>query len=448
MFTHFSMGKGKFFRLLIMLFSTLFFASCQEDFIEPIHTNLSSEEFASASLSTITETFESVTKTSYSGGYIYPATGTWYLSDALVGTLSSDRKSGYRSARIRNSGRLTMLFDITGVTTVSIRHAKFGSDGNSAWELWKSTNGGSSYIKVGSTINTTSTSLYTANFSVNSSVPTRFEIRKVSGGSNRINIDDVKISYGAGGGSQVVHLTMGNPSSATASAASYSNYLMDKDQYSLAYHRDWGIPRWTSWHLSNDWIGSAPRQDDFRTDTALPSGWYRVGGSSYSGSGFDRGHMCPSADRTASATDNSSTFLMTNMIPQAPDNNQGPWASFENYLRTLLASGKELYIISGGYGQGGSGSNGYATTINSGRVRVPSRTFKVVLVLDQGSNDLNRVTSSTPVIAIDMPNSQGIRSYSWTSFKTTVDDIEAQTGLNFFSNVSTTIQASIESRVY
>ena len=71
--------------------------------------------------------------------------------------------------------------------------------------------------------------------------------------------------------------------------------------------------------------------------------------------------MSPSADRTATVTDNSATFFMTNMIPQAPRNNQGAWATLEGYCRSMLSGGYEIYVISGGYGIGGSGSNGFAT---------------------------------------------------------------------------------------
>lgn len=85
-----------------------------------------------------------------------------------------------------------------------------------------------------------------------------------------------------------------------------------------------GTPNWVAWHLQSEDMGSAPRQDDFRSDNTLPSAWYRVVSTSYSGSGFDRGHNCPSADRTSTIAANSSTFYMTNMIPQAPTLNQVP----------------------------------------------------------------------------------------------------------------------------
>jgi endonuclease G len=59
-----------------------------------------------------------------------------------------------------------------------------------------------------------------------------------------------------------------------------------------------------SWHLGAADLGNAAQQDDFRADADLPSGWYQVKAADYVDSGFDRGHNCPSADRTATAADN------------------------------------------------------------------------------------------------------------------------------------------------
>ncbi|MGI8502516.1 MAG: DNA/RNA non-specific endonuclease [Hassallia sp.] len=241
-----------------------------------------------------------------------------------------------------------------------------------------------------------------------------------------------------------VHLTMGNPSSAGTS--SLNNYLLSKTQYATSHNCSRGTSNWVSWQLNSSWLGSAPRQDDFRADTTLPSGCYRVTTSDYTGSGFDRGHMAPSADRTNTIANNSATFLMTNIIPQAPDNNQGVWANLENYSRSLVSSGKELYIISGGYGTGGTGSAGYANTISSGRVTVPARTWKVIVVLN-GPGNASSVTTSTRVIAVNIPNTQGVRNDDWRTYRVTVDSIEAATGYNLLSNVTDSVENTIESRV-
>lgn len=242
-----------------------------------------------------------------------------------------------------------------------------------------------------------------------------------------------------------VHLTMGNPSNAVVDSQIPGNYLMVKPQYVMAYNRDRGQPNWVSWHLDSSWIGSTPRQDDYRPDTSLPAGWYQVQATDFSGSGFDRGHHTPSGDRTASVADNSATFLMTNMMPQAPDNNQGPWEAFESYCRTLVTQGNELYIVMGGVGQGGTGSNGFLATTANGNVVVPSYTWKVAIILPSGTNDVSRVTTSTRTIGIIMPNRQGIISDPWQKYLSTIDQVEAITGYDFFSNVPVATQTVIES---
>ncbi|MGY3089368.1 endonuclease G [Hymenobacter sp. UYAg731] len=241
------------------------------------------------------------------------------------------------------------------------------------------------------------------------------------------------------------HLTLGNPSGATTDIAQPTNYLLLKPQYALSYHRDRGIPNWVSWHLSPDWRGSAARQDDFRPDNTLPTGWYQVQATGYTGSGFDRGHNCPSADRTSTVADNSATFFMTNMMPQAPRNNQQTWANLEDYCRTFLDDGNEVYLICGSYGRGGTGTNGYATTLDQGRVTVPARCWKVVVVLPIGTNDASRVSASTRVIAIDTPNDNALLT-TWGSYRTSVDAIETATGLDLLSAVPTAIQQALEAR--
>jgi endonuclease G len=239
------------------------------------------------------------------------------------------------------------------------------------------------------------------------------------------------------------NLALGNPSGATASTSSPNNYLLTKTQYTLSYNRDQGKPNWVSWHLSSAWLGSAARQDDFRGDDDLPGTWYKVQASDYTGSGFDRGHNCPSADRTGSVADNSATFLMSNMMPQAPNNNQQTWANLENYARTLVGDGNELYLICGSYGRGGTGSKGYATTLAGGKVTVPAHCWKVLVVLPSGTNDLARITTKTRVIAIDTPNDNSL-STSWGSYRTSVDAIEAATGYDLLSALPTNTQKTLE----
>ena len=140
------------------------------------------------------------------------------------------------------------------------------------------------------------------------------------------------------------NLLLGNPSNTTSSIASADNYLLVKSQYVLSYNSKTKTANWVSWQLNRSWIGIADRQDNFRPDDALPVNWYAVRPNDYTGSGYDRGHVAPSADRTRNEADNSATFLMTNMMPQVPEVNKGVWGDLEEYCRELVQQGKELYI--------------------------------------------------------------------------------------------------------
>ncbi|NNE66435.1 MAG: hypothetical protein HKN33_07695 [Pyrinomonadaceae bacterium] len=235
-------------------------------------------------------------------------------------------------------------------------------------------------------------------------------------------------------------LLFGNPSDATTDTANENNYLMFKPQYSLSYRRATATPNWVAWRLDSTWVGTAPRQNDYRADPALPAGWYQVQDSDYSGSGYNRGHICPSGDRTRSIPDNSATFLMTNFFPQTTQNNGGPWLDLETYLRTLAAQGKEIYIFAGGYGSLG--------TIANGEVTVPAITWKIALVLDSGENDLERVNKGTRVISVSMPNTFTINQNApWREFRVSVNGIESMTGFDFFSELSKNTEEIIERRV-
>ena len=447
------MNAMKHFSVIALL--CLLFTSCIKDKLPVPQQQTTAPATVETSAPGFPEGFESGSKTAYAAANVSLNSGIWNFDEALLGTLATDARNGSKSVRIRNTGTITMLFDVTDAVQVSIAHAKFGSDAASTWQLWYSTDAGSSWSQTGGTVSTNTTSLQTAVFNTAITGTVRFQLRKLSG-SARINIDDFNIETSSTTNppdTTVVDSTdnssllLGNPSNATNDIAVPNNYLMERSYYSLSYSRDRGTPNWVAWHVNTTDLGSTPRQDDYRSDNTLPAGWYRVQSSSYSGSGFDRGHNCPSGDRTASVAANSATFLMTNMIPQAPANNQQTWNNLENYTRDLVDAGNEVYVICGAYGTGGTGSNGGVTnTINSGHVTVPSNVWKVIVVIPNGSDDLSRISAATRVIAVNTPNSNSINS-NWKNYRTSVDAIESATGYDLLSNVPASVQTAIESVV-
>lgn len=235
------------------------------------------------------------------------------------------------------------------------------------------------------------------------------------------------------------NLLLGNPSGAVHDPNQPTNYLIERPQYVLSYNRDHGIPNWVSWQLTPRDLGDTKRSNTFVPDTTLPKGWYRVTLDDYTGSGYDRGHMCPSADRTATVKDNQATFVLTNVLPQAPENNRNAWEHLESLARQLVGRGHVLYSIAGG-----DGANG---TIAKGKVVVPRYTWKIMVVLPKGESDVTRITADTPVLAVRIPNGRNDTLGDWDQYRVTVASIETATGYHFFTNLAPAIQDALKSRI-
>lgn len=472
----------KFRKLLIVYLSVLVVvAGCRKDITQqPTNPGNGTETPQPPKPYKVTEDFETGSKTAYAAADVQLTTGVWTFNDAFLGALAADAKNGSKSVRLR-TGDITMKFDISNLQQIKISHAKYGTDANSTWQLMISDDGGATFKQLGSDISETSTTLVADSFKVTTTKPVRFRIQKA--GTTRINIDDIVFTgtgdsgiiigtdpstgdgdNGAGTGSAAPergvtagsdaqpssgdnsNLLFGNPSNAQTSVTVADNYLIDQSYYVESYSAMRGTPNWVSWHIDANTINNtAPRSDNFAGFIGLPSTFYHVESNSYQSSGFDRGHNCPSADRTSSANANAATFLMTNMIPQAPNNNQQTWANMENYLRDQVKAGNEVYVIMGSYGIGGTGSNGTFNKINGDKITVPSNVWKVAVIIPTGDNDVNRVTTSTRVIAVNTPNINTINT-DWKQYRVTVRAIEQATGYNLLSALPQSVQDAVETK--
>ncbi len=233
-----------------------------------------------------------------------------------------------------------------------------------------------------------------------------------------------------------VHLALGVPRDQDAS----DDQLLDEQSFVLSYNPSKRVPNWVAWRLDRGYFGSVRRSNDFRPDLSLPARFYRVNESDYLHSGYDRGHMCPSADRQDSRADNSRTFLFTNMQPQLHELNAGPWERLEVYARQRAQRGQVLYIVAGG------AFSAPFPTIGNG-VAVPAANFKILVVLDATQRPSD-VSSATEVLAVMMPNQHGVGEHDWTEYLTTVDAIEQATGYDFLTAVPEPAQRVIEARAW
>jgi endonuclease G len=237
-------------------------------------------------------------------------------------------------------------------------------------------------------------------------------------------------------------MQLGNPSNATADTNNHSHYLMQRSVLAEDYNDTLRQPNWVSWDLTTTDVGSSGRSSTFYQDTSLPPGFYQVKPTDYSGSGYDRGHMCPSADRTDTVANNDAVFFMSNIIPQTPDNNQGWWANLEDDCRTIAAAGNELLITSGPSGFGTNKINA------AGQVYIASNVWKIIVVVPNGSGTaLSRITAATRVIAVNTPNTAGVRSTPWTNFLTSVNQIQTNTGYTFFTTLPTYTASVLRAKI-
>lgn len=237
-------------------------------------------------------------------------------------------------------------------------------------------------------------------------------------------------------------MQLGNPSGATADSANHQHFLVQRATLVMDYNDTTGQPNWVSWSLtSGDANGAVPRQNSFAADTNLPASFHRVGPNEYAFSGYDRGHLCDSADRTDTTNHNDETFLMSNMMPQAPDNNQVTWSGFEGYCRNLADAGNEVLIICGPSGFSGARIN------TNGYVWIPQFTWKIAVVASLGTGSAtNRISATNRVIAIKVPNTNGVLS-AWQNYVTSVNQIQVDTGLTFFTALAPEIASVLRGKV-
>lgn len=239
-----------------------------------------------------------------------------------------------------------------------------------------------------------------------------------------------------------LQMQLGNPTGATVDSSNHNHYLLSRTVDAVDYSDVLGVPNWVSWDLTSADIGTAGRSSSFYQDTLLPTTFNRLTSSDYTNSGFDRGHMCPSYDRTDTSANNKLVFYMSNIIPQTAHNNQGVWQDFEAYCQSQAQSGNELLIISGPSLFTGS----YIQP--SGEAAIPGYTWKIVAVVPPGSGTaLSRITNTTRVIALKIPNISGIYSNPWSMYVTSVNQLETDTGFSFFTALSSGTAEVLKAKV-
>jgi len=234
----------------------------------------------------------------------------------------------------------------------------------------------------------------------------------------------------------------GEPTDADAS----DDFIVRWPQFISSYNKNRGTPNWVAYEIDASHFGNELRCDCFTFDPQLPSTFTPyttadyTGAGAHHGYGIDRGHLARSADRDAGSLDNAITYYFTNIVPQAADNNQGPWSKFEVYLGNLASlQNKEVYVIAGVAGSIG-------TVKDEGKITIPGSVWKVAVIMprDEGIENVHDL-DDLETVAVIMPNIAGIAVDGWEKYKATVNQVEAVSGYDLLALLGDEIEVSIES---
>ncbi len=243
---------------------------------------------------------------------------------------------------------------------------------------------------------------------------------------------------------------LGNPDDATESPRNQDHFLIQRPQYDLSYNKSWYFPNWVAWHLDADDIGenNGVQRSPFKPDEEIPED-ARVITRDYTGEKIDRGHNCPSKDRSDTQENNQSVFLMSNITPQYHGMNGGPWNSFEEYCRKMAFEGNELYIICG-HGFINKSPNRFLNQKKGDpgkQIAIPDFGWKIAIILPkEDGNDVIRVDKNTRIIAVMMDNKEEIVGTPWDNFITTAGEIEQATGLQFFKGLPDSVATALKQK--
>lgn len=197
------------------------------------------------------------------------------------------------------------------------------------------------------------------------------------------------------------------------------------DSSSMVYHKGFALSyneateqaSWVGYMLTRDRVnGQHPRRGKFRSDAAVATG--SADYFDYKNSGFSRGHLAPAGDMKWDPVAMDESFLFSNMSPQEESFNNGLWNHIENKVRAWANRFDTLFVFTGPVFTPDD-----TLAIGNNRVGVPSAYYKVVFCPAMGK-----------AIALIVPHRQA--KAPWHSFATTVDAVEAATGIDFLHGIT------------
>lgn len=201
--------------------------------------------------------------------------------------------------------------------------------------------------------------------------------------------------------------------------------ILQKTGFTVGYSEQYRIPLWVAWQLTREEVDGNIPKDNFSED---PEVTCQADNLDYKGSGWSRGHMAPAADMKWNAKAMHECCMMTNICPQKAELNQGSWQKLERKCRETYAQKYgSVYIVCGPL------LGEQPSTIGTHDVVVPDGFFKVLLV---------KAPTGWQAIGFVYANNEG--PHGMQQAACSVDEVEALTGLDFFSMLPDTVEDTIE----
>jgi len=195
--------------------------------------------------------------------------------------------------------------------------------------------------------------------------------------------------------------------------------IVKHQYYTLSYSEKHEQAEWVAYILTRERLVSpwVDRVDNFMPDLKVRTG--SATPADYRGSGYDRGHLLPVADRSFSEEAMEETFYMSNISPQSRNFNQGIWRELEELTRNWAKKFKKLYVVSGPVlSQRPKGR------VGDNSVSIPQSYYKVLL--DYSEPEIK-------AIAFLLPNE--VNYDPLYKFTVSIDEVEEVTGIDFFPDL-------------
>lgn len=205
--------------------------------------------------------------------------------------------------------------------------------------------------------------------------------------------------------------------------------LVFHDNYTLSYSEPDEQAEWVAYELTKEQLeGPSYKRPYFEIDPKVKTG--AADWRNYKNSGYDRGHLCPAADRKFDKEAYTETFLTSNISPQIHGFNSGIWNQLEQQVRNWARDYDRLYVITGGV------LNNKIGTIGEEEVTIPGQFYKILLY---------QRNEETYMLGFLFPHEASSKPLE--SFAVPVDSIEKLTEIDFFPQLDDEVENAIEASV-